>query len=76
QNDKVAIGKDGVNAKMLDFLYEDERGLKTTVIAKRNLIMDHDFSSVPKPVMDENANYSYFASGRLWRPQGNVVIEN
>ncbi|PEZ25419.1 hypothetical protein CN345_27580 [Bacillus thuringiensis] len=76
QNDKVAIGKDGVNAKMLDFLYEDERGLKTTVITKRNLIMDHDFSSVPKPVMDENANYSYFVSGRLWRPQGNVVIEN
>ncbi|EOP85961.1 phage minor structural protein [Bacillus cereus HuB4-4] len=76
KNDKVAIGKDGVNAKMLDFLYEDERGLKTTVIAKRNLIIDHDFSSVPKPVMDGNPNYSHFESGRLWRPQGNVVIEN
>ncbi|MEB8649309.1 phage tail spike protein [Bacillus cereus] len=76
KNDKVAIGKDGVNAKMLDFLYEDERGLKTTVIAKRNLIIDHDFSSVPKPVMDGNPNYSHFESGRFWRPQGNVVIEN
>ncbi|MBW3493254.1 phage tail spike protein [Bacillus sp. FDAARGOS_1420] len=76
QNEKVSIGKDGVNAKMLDFLYEDERGLKTTVIAKRNLIIDHDFSSVPKPVMDGNPNYSHFESGRFWRPQGNVVLEN
>ena len=76
RNDKVNIGKDGINAKMLDFLYEDERGLQTTVISKRNLIIDHDFSSVPKPVMDGNPNYSHFESSRFWRPQGNVVIEN
>ncbi|HDR8372627.1 TPA: hypothetical protein QC250_005609, partial [Bacillus cereus] len=46
--DKITIDKNGVTVKMLDFLFEDEWGTKTTVIPKRNLIADHDFSSVPK----------------------------
>ncbi|NIL30799.1 hypothetical protein FGL62_09140, partial [Bacillus thuringiensis] len=46
--DKITIDKNGVTIKMLDFLFEDEWGTKTTVMPKRNLIADHDFSSVPK----------------------------
>ncbi|MCU5357347.1 hypothetical protein OCA19_16185, partial [Bacillus cereus] len=46
--DKITIDKNGVTVKMLDFLFEDEWGTKTTVMPKRNLIADHDFSSVPK----------------------------
>ncbi|PED41971.1 phage tail spike protein [Bacillus cereus] len=76
EGDKITIDKNGVIVKMLDFLYEDERGLKTTVISKRNLIIDHDFSSTPKKVMAGNSNYSHFEVGRFWRPQGNVVMEN
>ncbi|MCH5459769.1 phage tail spike protein, partial [Bacillus cereus] len=44
--DKITIDKNGVTIKMLDFLFEDEWGTKTTVMPKRNLIADHDFSSV------------------------------
>ncbi|PFS79619.1 phage tail spike protein [Bacillus cereus] len=76
--DKITIDKTGVTVKMLDFLFEDEWGTKTTVMPKRNLIADHDFSSVPKMNIG-NPNYQGFGSGYglPWKVQGNgVVIEN
>ena len=76
KNGKVLIDENGVTVSIADFLNKDERGLKTTVISKRNLIADHDFSSVPKKVMTGNSDYSHFEVGRFWRPKGNVVLEN
>ncbi|OBW56823.1 phage tail spike protein [Bacillus cereus] len=76
--DKITIDKNGVTVKMLDFLFEDEWGTKTTVIPKRNLIADHDFSSVPKLNIGI-PNYQGFGTGYglPWKVQGNgVVIEN
>ncbi|MGN4805504.1 phage tail spike protein [Bacillus cereus] len=76
--DKITIDKNGVTIKMLDFLFEDEWGTKTTVMPKRNLIADHDFSSVPKLNIG-NSNYQGFGAGYglPWKVQGNgVVIEN
>ncbi|HDX9636382.1 TPA: phage tail spike protein [Bacillus thuringiensis] len=76
--DKISIDKNGVTVKMLDFLFEDEWGTKTTVIPKRNLIADHDFSSVPKLNIGI-PNYQGFGTGYglPWKVQGNgVVIEN
>ncbi|MEH7241812.1 phage tail spike protein [Bacillus toyonensis] len=76
--DKITIDKNGVTVKMLDFLFEDEWGTKTTVMPKRNLIADHDFSSVPKLNIG-NPNYQGFGAGYglPWKVQGNgVVIEN
>ncbi|EOO67432.1 phage minor structural protein [Bacillus cereus VD196] len=76
--DKITIDKNGVTVKMLDFLFEDEWGTKTTVIPKRNLIADHDFSSVPKLNIG-TPNYQGFGAGYglPWKVQGNgVVIEN
>ncbi|PFS89631.1 phage tail spike protein, partial [Bacillus thuringiensis] len=60
--DKITIDKNGVTVKMLDFLFEDEWGTKTTVMPKRNLIADHDFSSVPKLNIG-NPNYQGFGAG-------------
>ncbi|MGE1053325.1 phage tail spike protein, partial [Bacillus sp. GFa4/2] len=60
--DKITIDKNGVTIKMLDFLFEDEWGTKTTVMPKRNLIADHDFSSVPKLNIG-NSNYQGFGAG-------------
>ncbi|MDM5439843.1 phage tail spike protein [Bacillus hominis] len=76
RGDKITIDKKGVTVKMLDFLYEDERGTKTTVMSKRNLIADHDFSSVTKKNIGHN-DYSGFDSGYglPWRANGNVIIE-
>ncbi|WP_070179438.1 phage tail spike protein, partial [Bacillus thuringiensis] len=76
--DKITIDKNGATIKMLDFLFEDEWGTKTTVMPKRNLIADHDFSSVPKLNIG-NPNYQGFGAGYglPWKVQGNgVVIEN
>ncbi|PEV15734.1 hypothetical protein CN417_00515 [Bacillus thuringiensis] len=76
--DKITIDKNGVTVKMLDFLFEDEWGTKTTVMPKRNLIADHDFSSVPKLNIG-NPNYQGFGAGYglPWKVQGNgVMIEN
>ncbi|HDR3655082.1 TPA: phage tail protein [Bacillus cereus] len=76
--DKITIDKNGVTIKMLDFLFEDEWGTKTTVMPKRNLIADHDFSSVPKLNIG-NPHYQGFGAGYglPWKVQGNgVVIEN
>ncbi|PEC80217.1 hypothetical protein CON08_07445 [Bacillus cereus] len=76
--DKITIDKNGVTIKMLDFLFEDEWGTKTTVMPKRNLIADHDFSSVPKLNIG-NPNYQGFGAGYglPWKVQGSgVVIEN
>ncbi|HDR4483457.1 TPA: peptidase S74 [Bacillus cereus] len=76
--DKITINKNGVTIKMLDFLFEDEWGTKTTVMPKRNLIADHDFSSVPKMNIG-NPSYRGFGTGYglPWKVQGNgVVIEN
>ncbi|PGN64597.1 hypothetical protein CN961_03510 [Bacillus thuringiensis] len=76
--DKITIDKNGVTVKMLDFLFEDEWGTKTTVMPKRNLIADHDFSSVPKMNIG-NPSYRGFGTGYglPWKVQGNsVVIEN
>ncbi|MDZ4608764.1 hypothetical protein ORM91_17935, partial [Bacillus cereus] len=78
RGDKITIDKNGVTIKMLDFLFEDEWGTKTTVMPKRNLIADHDFSSVPKLNIG-NPNYQGFGAGYglPWKVQGNgVVIEN
>ncbi|KZE06650.1 prophage LambdaBa01 minor structural protein [Bacillus mycoides] len=74
--DKITIDKNGVTVKMLDFLYEDERGTKTTVMSKRNLIADHDFSSVTKKNIG-HADYSGFEGGYglPWKANGNVIIE-
>ncbi|NKX59801.1 phage tail spike protein [Bacillus cereus] len=74
--DKITIDKNGVTVKMLDFLYEDERGMKTTVISKRNLISDHDFSSAIKKDIG-NSDYWGFDGGYglPWKVNGNVVIE-
>ncbi|ALZ61845.1 hypothetical protein FORC13_2784 [Bacillus cereus] len=41
--DKITIDKNGVTVKMLDFLFEDEWGTKTTVMPKRNLIAGSRF---------------------------------
>ncbi|MGE6594383.1 phage tail spike protein, partial [Bacillus mycoides] len=76
KNSKITINRDGVDVSMADFLYQDERGLRTTVLSKRNLVIDHDFSSTPKKVMVGNTSYSQFETGKFWRPNGNVVIEN
>ncbi|PFV55769.1 hypothetical protein COL15_30755, partial [Bacillus thuringiensis] len=69
--DKITIDKNGVTVKMLDFLFEDEWGTKTTVMPKRNLIADHDFSSVPKLNIG-NPNYQGFGAGYglPWKVQG------
>ncbi|PGP97893.1 hypothetical protein COA09_31535, partial [Bacillus cereus] len=69
--DKITIDKNGVTVKMLDFLFEDEWGTKTTVIPKRNLIADHDFSSVPKLNIG-TPNYQGFGTGYglPWKVQG------
>ncbi|HDR8154508.1 hypothetical protein FO497_25280 [Bacillus cereus ATCC 10876] len=74
--DKITIDKNGVTVKMLDFLYEDERGMKTTVMSKRNLISDHDFSSAIKKDIG-NSDYWGFDGGYglPWKVNGNVVIE-
>ncbi|RKN55203.1 phage tail spike protein, partial [Bacillus sp. S66] len=73
--DKITIDKNGVTIKMLDFLFEDEWGTKTTVMPKRNLIADHDFSSVPKLNIG-NQNYQGFGTGYglPWKVQGNGVV--
>lgn len=76
RGDKIIIDKNGVTVKMLDFLYEDERGTKTTVMSKRNLIADHDFSSVTKKNIG-HTDYSGFEGGYglPWKANGNVIIE-
>ncbi|MGG0205454.1 phage tail spike protein [Bacillus mycoides] len=74
--DKITIDKNGVTVKMLDFLFQDEWGTKTTAVSRRNLIADSDFSSVGKKNIG-NADYYGFEGGYglTWRSQGNVVIE-
>ncbi|MED1092687.1 phage tail spike protein [Bacillus paramycoides] len=74
--DKITIDKNGVTVKMLDFLFQDEWGTKTTAVSRRNLIADSDFSSVGKKNIG-NADYYGFEGGYglPWKSQGNVVIE-
>ncbi|EEK89261.1 hypothetical protein bcere0011_24050 [Bacillus cereus m1550] len=74
--DKITIDKDGVTVKMLDFLFQDEWGTKTTAVSRRNLIADPDFSSVTKKNIG-NADYYGFEGGYglTWKSWGNVVIE-
>ncbi|MEK4771017.1 phage tail spike protein [Bacillus sp. FSL M8-0139] len=74
--DKIIIDKNGVTVKMLDFLFEDEWGTKTTAVSRRNLIADPDFSSVTKKNIG-NADYYGFEGGYglTWKSWGNVVIE-
>lgn len=74
--DKITIDKDGVTVKMLDFLFQDEWGTKTTAVSRRNLIADPDFSSVTKKNIG-NAGYYGFEGGYglTWKSWGNVVIE-
>ncbi|MFA2692405.1 phage tail spike protein [Bacillus mycoides] len=74
--DKITIDKNGVTVKMLDFLFQDEWGTKTTAVSRRNLIADSDFSSVGKKNIG-NADYYGFEGGYglTWKSQGNVVIE-
>lgn len=76
RGDKITIDKNGVTVKMLDFLYEDERGTKTTVMSKRNLIADHDFSSVTKKNIGHNDYFGFEGGyGLPWKANGNVIIE-
>ncbi|MGE7938063.1 phage tail spike protein [Bacillus paramycoides] len=74
--DKITIDKNGVTVKMLDFLFEDEWGTKTTAVARRNLIADSDFSSVGKKNIGNGDYYGFEGGyGLTWKSQGNVVIE-
>ncbi|EJP93327.1 phage tail spike protein [Bacillus cereus] len=74
--DKITIDKDGVTVKMLDFLFQDEWGTKTTAVSRRNLIADPDFSSVIKKNIGHNDYYGFEGGyGLTWRSWGNVVIE-
>ncbi|MFC9449852.1 phage tail spike protein [Bacillus cereus] len=74
--DKIIIDKDGVTVKMLDFLFQDEWGTKTTAVSRRNLIADPDFSSVTKKNIGHNDYYGFEGGyGLTWRSWGNVVIE-
>ncbi|PGU04806.1 hypothetical protein COD21_26475 [Bacillus cereus] len=74
--DKITIDKDGVTVKMLDFLFQDEWGTKTTAVSRRNLIADPDFSSVTKKNIGHNDYYGFEGGyGLTWRSWGNIVIE-
>ncbi|MGE0977908.1 phage tail spike protein [Bacillus cereus] len=74
--DKITIDKDGVTVKMLDFLFQDEWGTKTTAVSRRNLIADPDFSSVTKKNIGNSDYYGFEGEyGLTWKSWGNVVIE-
>lgn len=74
--DKITIDKDGVTVKMLDFLFQDEWGTKTTAVSRRNLIADSDFSSVTKKNIGHSDYYGFEGGyGLTWKSWGNVVIE-
>ncbi|PEA94105.1 hypothetical protein CON66_19775 [Bacillus cereus] len=74
--DKITIDKDGVTVKMLDFLFQDEWGTKTTAVSRRNLIADPDFSSVTKKNIGHTDYYGFEGGyGLTWKSWGNVVIE-
>ncbi|MFE4762024.1 phage tail spike protein [Bacillus mycoides] len=74
--DKITIDKNGVTVKMLDFLFQDEWGTKTTAVSRRNLIADPDFSSVGKKNIGHADYYGFEGGyGLTWKSQGNVVIE-
>ncbi|MED0945409.1 phage tail spike protein [Bacillus mycoides] len=74
--DKITIDKNGVTVKMLDFLFQDEWGTKTTAVSRRNLIADPDFSSVGKKSIGHADYYGFEGGyGLSWKSQGNVVIE-
>ncbi|MGN4423142.1 phage tail spike protein [Bacillus cereus group sp. MYBK30-1] len=74
--DKITIDKNGVTVKMLDFLFQDEWGTKTTAVSRRNLIADSDFSSVGKKNIGHGDYYGFEGGyGLPWKSQGNVVIE-
>ncbi|MFF2242115.1 phage tail spike protein [Bacillus thuringiensis] len=74
--DKITIDKDGVTVKMLDFLFQDEWGTKTTAVSRRNLIADPDFSSVTKKNIGHSDYYGFEGGyGLTWKSWGNVVIE-
>ncbi|MDF9538082.1 phage tail spike protein [Bacillus cereus] len=74
--DKITIDKEGVTVKMLDFLFQDEWGTKTTAVSRRNLIADPDFSSVTKKNIGNNDYYGFEGGyGLTWKSWGNVVIE-
>ncbi|KAB7657672.1 hypothetical protein GBN78_08520 [Bacillus sp. B2-WWTP-C-10-Post-4] len=74
--DKITIDKDGVTVKILDFLFQDEWGTKTTAVSRRNLIADPDFSSVTKKNIGHNDYYGFEGGyGLTWKSWGNVVIE-
>ncbi|PFF63331.1 phage tail spike protein [Bacillus thuringiensis] len=74
--DKITIDKNGVTVKMLDFLFQDEWGTKTTAVSRRNLIADPDFSSVTKKNIGNNDYYGFEGGyGLTWKSWGNVVIE-
>ncbi|MEK4770578.1 phage tail spike protein [Bacillus sp. FSL M8-0139] len=75
--DKITIdGEEGVIINMLDFLFKDEWGTKTTAISRRNLIADPDFSSVTKKNIGHSDYYGFEGGyGLTWKSWGNVVIE-
>ncbi|MEB9941522.1 phage tail spike protein, partial [Bacillus cereus] len=69
--DKITIDKDGVTVKMLDFLFQDEWGTKTTAVSRRNLIADPDFSSVTKKNIGHNDYYGFEGGyGLTWKSWG------
>ncbi|MBG0969189.1 phage tail spike protein [Bacillus sp. SRB3LM] len=75
--DKITIdGEEGVIVNMLDFLFKDEWGTKTTAVSRRNLIADPDFSSVTKKNIGHNDYYGFEGGyGLTWKSWGDVVIE-
>ncbi|MEB9418335.1 phage tail spike protein [Bacillus cereus group sp. BceL291] len=75
--DKITIdGEEGVIVNMLDFLFKDEWGTKTTAVSRRNLIADPDFSSVTKKNIGHSDYYGFEGGyGLTWKSWGNVVIE-
>ncbi|MCI0766065.1 phage tail spike protein [Bacillus sp. TL12] len=71
---KVTIDKNGITAKMADFLFEDLNGQKFSVIPRKNLIVDHCFAHITKgPLQNQMAPIVY---SPFWRKFGNPYIEN
>ncbi|PRT14967.1 hypothetical protein C6353_21755 [Bacillus toyonensis] len=71
--DKVTIDKNGITAKMADFFFEDERGQKFSVIPRKNLIPDHDFSHISFNTV--NNNFLKIEYSPTWTIMSNPYIE-
>ncbi|HFU7080300.1 TPA: phage tail spike protein [Bacillus cereus] len=72
--DKVTIDKNGITAKMADFLYEDDNGQKFSVIPRKNLIVDHCFAHITKGY--QNAQFFNIQYSPFWEIHGSPAVEN